>query len=141
MTVALYEGPIIRDFGVLIVSFTSIYSNKSTPIKTRHEGLLEPPFLQLLSLYHWFSNSNSDSQPSNRQHKLSFVKALAQDVKRARWRYPTPKQIEPISENQRSRLKESGRCDYLLDIRNLNGKRSTPSKIEQVPHVPRIGVK
>ena len=110
-----------QEFGALLVLHLE-YSNRSTPIKTRHAGLLEPPFFQLLSLYHRFSNDNSESQSSNRQHKLSFVKALAQNIKRVRWRYPTPKQIEPIGENQRSRLEQGRRCDYLPDIRNLDSK-------------------
>jgi hypothetical protein len=68
------------------------YSNKSTSNKkTRHVDLLEPPFPQLLPHHHRLGNRNSSSQPSNRQHKLSLVKALAQDVKRIRWRYPAPK--------------------------------------------------
>jgi len=101
------------------------YSNKSISIKTTHHAdLLEPPFFQLLPLHHRLSNCNSSSQPSDRQHELSLVKALAQDVKRVRRRHPTPKQVKPIGENQGSRLEESGRGDYLPDIRNLNSEAS-----------------
>ena len=117
------------------------YPNRSTPIKTRHTGLLEPSFLQLFSPYHRFSNGNSGSQASNRQHELNLVKALAQNVKRVRWRYSASKQVETIGENQRSRLEESRRSDYLPDIRNLNSEQSTSRKVELVPYVPRIDEK
>lgn len=117
--------------------------DKPAPTKTLHAGLLEPPLLQLLSLYHRFSNGNSSSQSSDRQHKLSFVKALAEDVKRVRWRCSAPKQVESICENQGSRLEESRRGDYLPDVRNLKQRTVDIEKktTETVPHVPRIDEK
>jgi len=102
-----------------MVSIAPILTNPPQ-IKTRDADLLEPPFLQLLPLHHRFSNSNGSSQPPNRQHKLNLVKALAQDIERVRWVYSAPKQIESIGENQRSRLQESGRGDYLSNVRDLN---------------------
>ena len=97
-------------------------------IKIRQANLLVPTLPQLLPVYHWPSNSNCDGQPPDRQHELSLVEALAQNVERVRRRDPAPKQVKPIGENQRSRLQECRGSDYLLDTSNLNRESLSPEE-------------